>query len=480
MRPNASRLLPSLAAAALLTAAVAAPAAVAAKDGPRMIKDLKTGPDGLDDGQLHVLGALGSRLLFRANVDAGIGAEVYRTDATKAGTGLMKDIKPGPGSSSASSPFVVRNGIGYFSAEDGTHGDELWRTNGTATGTRMVKDIAPNDRNDLSTYVWGTFRGDVVIQASDGNEAGDHGVELWRSDGTANGTKRMTDVNPGTGDSPFAGVIPLGTRLLFISNDGTTGLELFGTNGTPAGTKLVEEINPSGSILSYPGGGVEKPARFKGSIWFYAIDGDGPGDHGGELWRSDGTPSATKLVKDIAPGPESAFVRWFQPISKTRMVFRADGDGGEEPWVTDGTTAGTRRLKDLFPGSASSQALPLGRLGNVLLMAADGGPGVGRELYRTDGTKAGTRLVKDLWLGAPGSDPRNGVVLNGRLYFAATNAKGRELWVTDGTAAGTKRISDINPGAGDAKVQLLTKVGSRIVFFADDGTHGVEPWTYAP
>jgi ELWxxDGT repeat protein len=71
-------------------------------------------------------------------------------------------------------------------------------------------------------------------------------------------------------------------------------------------------------------------------------------------------------------------------------------------------------------------------------------------------------------------------VLNGRLYFAATNAKGRELWVTDGTAAGTKRISDINPGAGDAKVQLLTKVGSRIVFFADDGTHGVEPWTYAP
>ena len=237
----------------------------------------------------------------------------------------------------------------------------------------------------------------------------------------------------------------------------------------------MEEINPTGGILPYPGGGVD-PARFKGAIWFWAIDGV----HGGELWKSDGTAERHQAVKDIAPGPASSFIRWFQPLSKTRMVFRAGANGDEELWVTDGTTAGTKRVKDLYPGSNSSQAYPLGRIGSTLLMVADGGPGVGRELYRTDGTKAGTRLVKDLWPGASGSDPRDGVVLNGKLYFAATNAKGRELWVSDGTAAGTQRISDINPGAGSALVQSLTRLGKRIIFFADDGVHGVEPWTYAP
>ena len=55
----------------------------------------------------------------------------------------MKDIRPGNAHSGAPSHPVVINGIAYFGAADGTNGFELWRTDGTEDGTYMVKDIYP-------------------------------------------------------------------------------------------------------------------------------------------------------------------------------------------------------------------------------------------------------------------------------------------------------------------------------------------------
>ena len=40
----------------------------------------------------------------------------------------------------------------------------------------------------------------------------------------------------------------------------------------------------------------------------------------------------------------------------------------------------------------------------------------------------------------------NGVVFNGKLYFAATDSNGKELWSTDGTPAGTTMVKDFRPG----------------------------------
>src|SRR3954462_927811 len=38
---------------------------------------------------------------------------------------------------------VTLNGVSYFAANDGKHGTELWKSDGTADGTKLVRDLAP-------------------------------------------------------------------------------------------------------------------------------------------------------------------------------------------------------------------------------------------------------------------------------------------------------------------------------------------------
>jgi ELWxxDGT repeat protein len=107
--------------------------------------------DGTADGTVEVatfgdnavdsLTKAGSTLFFRGRT-ASTGIELWKSDGTGAGTGLVKDIRPGSANSGVGSLRAV-GGTAFFSADDGTTGTELWRSDGSAPGTVMVKDIAP-------------------------------------------------------------------------------------------------------------------------------------------------------------------------------------------------------------------------------------------------------------------------------------------------------------------------------------------------
>src|SRR3954468_9837774 len=57
-----------------------------------------------------------------------------------------------------------------------------------------------------------------------------HGQELWRSDGTAAGTWRVSDINPGPGDSSPRNFFSHGGRLWFTASDGVRGIEFWSTD----------------------------------------------------------------------------------------------------------------------------------------------------------------------------------------------------------------------------------------------------------
>src|SRR5215211_8851063 len=138
--------------------------------------------------------------------------------------GRVKDINPGPEDSGPSFAAVLGRAL-IFQADDGEHGAELWRSNGTEAGTKLVRNLKPGADGSFPT--WTTRLGERVLFFATGKK---HGHELWRTDGTKKGTRLVKDINRGPDDSVSpSGLTPvIGTGRLFNSaaDDGKHGLEL--------------------------------------------------------------------------------------------------------------------------------------------------------------------------------------------------------------------------------------------------------------
>jgi ELWxxDGT repeat protein len=488
-------------------------ATLAAAQPAARVADVNTTREDSMDPLFNVqdFGVLGTDVYFLQ--DDGIhGLELWKSDGTAAGTVLLKDVCPGA-CSGRPTGVTTSNGALYFSANDGAHGWELWKSDGTPEGTGLLIDLKPGLPGSLP----GSFRdveGTLYFAADDGV----HGSELWKTDGTTAGTQLVVDLWPGAeGSAPRPWLAIGGGRLLLSADDGVHGREPFTSDGTGAGTSLLKDIKPGPekSIALVLSGTPERDALALGDGSFYFSVFDGVSE---SFWKSDGTGPGTTLLKDrvaahdltpfgsrvlfassglwITDGTEVGTVQLkdgigplqITPLGDKAFFSGSDPQHAQELWVTDGTSAGTALFKDInpgfgygFPGFGRSVIRVLN--GQLLFFAGDGV--FGFELWQSDGTEEGTHLLKDI---APG--PGWGIiygfsgmtVVGGTAYFHGLSAHGLELWKSDGTEAGTAEVKNITAVTTSLPVSNgffaggFFDLGGKLLFGANDGTNGVEPW----
>ncbi len=357
-------------------------------------------------------------------------------------------------------------GIVFFAGRDDTHGRELWRTDGTAAGTRLVADLSPGGSASEPSRVVEVGRR-AYFTADDGT----HGRELWRSDGTTRGTLRVTDIlpGPGAGLGLFYGksdALAVGNSLYFTADDGAHGKELWQSDGTGAGTSMIADIHPgpAGSNPSLIG---HVPAGL-------LLAADHP-ELGRELWISDGTAAGTRLVVDFVPGPDDSFPSVYGELDSLggRMLVATFEQGtGTHLWTTDGTAAGTVAFTPVR-GNRSPNLIGVWQGALWFTLGASWSDST---LYRSDGTTAGTTAIAHGVM-AQGA----GTALNGVLYFPARATPdeaehGGQLWRTDGTASGTFPIHNLVDTACSGEFGTLFALGDELLFTAREETRGWDLW----
>lgn len=367
--------------------------------------------------------------------------------------------------------FIAVGSVLFFTANDGAHGYELWRADADGGNVRMVKDIWEGADSAFSQFPgsftpptdrhlqWASIGNLLYFRAWDGQR----GNELWRTDGTEQGTYMVADIAPGAAGAQIEGLLNVDGVLYFSATDRVTGNELWRSDGTAVGTRRVRDI-----ASAEPATGPTFITNVNGVIYFVASDFYG---NSHRVWRSDGTAAGTQSVSQIFDGAVTSLTNL---AGKLYFTASRDSDGAEL-WTSDGTIDGTSRVIDLNPGPASARPSDLTAVGNVLYFVANDGA-EGRELWRRspNGQIARVTNTTDVDEATP---PQQLTVSGSRLFFTAYDAAhGAELWKIDGPAANPVMVADIAVGPAGSNVQSLTVVGGELYFSANNGVAGVELW----
>lgn len=439
--------------------------------------------------------ALDDRVLIRVNAAGPISrVHLWVSDGTESGT---RPLLEGPVYVNNGEVDFARAGKwAYFhgsvdgqltgSSGPGVYGNFVWQTDGTPAGTRPVVEtdsqsssyplVGTSDKVFFSHHdvegrratvsvidvttdeVMDLFPGeDVAASMLGGTEdfvlfrkrLPGFGWEPWLSDGTREGTRRLSGFNPGLdGSEPvFVGVVR--DRLVFKAAGW-----LWSTDGSMTEPEALLETNAylNGMDLDNPS------VASTGGLLFFAVNNG--------LWVTDGTQEGTRLVSSQPATDNTIPIPW-SLVSFGQSVFFQWEDPlfGLELWTSDGSLEGTHRLTDLRTGPVGVNRLRLApTYSGVLVAPWPSGPLAPIQYYGgSDGSLRDARFVFGNQA-APGSDPGDFVdFADGFLFTAARGGHGREVWFSDGSRNGTRRLQPPDPDDLRPEFRLLGQLEAGVL-----------------
>ena len=445
--------------------------------GTVRVADIASGSVGSSPADLT---AVGSLLYFTAN-DGSNGRELWKYDPAS-GVATLIDINTEAGASSAPANLTAMGNTLFFTATNSTYGTELWAIVGTSSPSVIniaagVAGSSPSNLTVMGVVVNGTKVDRLFFTANEGTSGSNRGAELWTSDGTTAGTTCVLDIVTGTGSSNPGNLAVVRSNstatsdaLFFTAWDATHGVELWKSNGTAAGTACINICDDSSAVTSsYP----SKLTAVGNTLFFTATTSTA----GTELWKSDGTLSGTECINicSDATAVTSSYPSNLTAVGNTLFFTATEGTNGTELWKYQSGAASL--AKDIRTGDyISSSPANLTNVNGVLYFTATDATG-GNELWKSDGTAAGTVRVKDICEGFGGSSVSDLTVMGNVLFFAATDAAGnRRLWKSNGTAAGTVPVVSGNADSlakGDFRIEQSTDGKNYTEVGSSQGLHYV-------
>ncbi|WP_158279818.1 immunoglobulin domain-containing protein [Coraliomargarita sinensis] len=419
---------------------------------------------------------------------------------------LLADLETAPQlpNSSTASNFKVAevNGLKVFSSQSGINESHTYAMDAAgevteirtraATMLRVVNgsivghdydglyaispgDEVPVDLAAVSQVGWIGEIGGVHYFAG---RTAEYGNELWRTDGTPDGTEQVVDLYPGPASGFYNSssnyVRILGDRIFFVGSDAVSGQEPFASDGTAEGTELLADIRAGGGSSQ-----VQIQAVSEDLVMFLATSDA----TGAEPWVTDGTPGGTFLLSDFRPGSNGTFLN-VAGVWNGDFVFSANTGSGTKMYrFGPGMT---------LPQVMGNHSVSRGKLypvaGGFLFSGYIENSDAGTELCFSDGTPAGTVLVMDVdtsrygYVGGSSpnsSDPTFHASVGSRhLFIARMNTSASELWSTDTTSSGTLPLIEFNSGEYSTSIRFASGAPSGIgaVFLlTSDGETGI--WT---
>lgn len=268
--------------------------------------------------RIDLMQSVGSHVLFTYRESDLVGSSsIWASDGTVAYQVANLGALPGsPSTYAVTSSFIPAGNSIYFVAAN-NKGSSLFQFDISSPPNAQVTQVKFLGNSVVLNKEFAVIGSSIYFVADDNV----HGKELWKSNGRADGTSMVADVNPGIAASNPGNLTVMNNKLYFtatgdIDKDGQANeTVLYSYNGailTP-----VYQLSPNSSNVS----GI---AVCNNTLLFSLYNATGS-----EIWVSDGVNAHMQLA-DINPGSASSSPTLFKTVGNAVYFKANDGTHGQE------------------------------------------------------------------------------------------------------------------------------------------------------